>query len=84
MKTAIVPSSALAFGWEAGVLMFAAEHGITIDTKKKYQQARELQVLLRQLEAHMVKKMELEGKLRVARQRRDKLKLALGWGKGRK
>ena len=81
MKCGVVPGSALAFGWEADVQLFASEHGITIDSKEKYQEVRELMALIKQIDKLTAKHVDIALELGSARQKRDKLKLALGWNR---
>jgi len=83
MKTAIVPGSALEFGWEADVHLFASEHKLKIESTQDYQDVRELMSLLEEIDKLTTRIDALTHARDVNRKARDQLKLKLGWGKNR-
>lgn len=81
MKAGLVPSSALAHGWEAGVHLFAAEHGIEIKDKITYVKVKALMKLIDDIDELTAKKVDIALRQTKKRRERDKLKLELGYKK---
>jgi hypothetical protein len=76
-----VPSSAIAYGWEAEVQLFAQEHDIKINSKEAYQNTKELMKLIDDIDELTAKKVDIALKQAKKRMRRDQLKIKLGWGR---
>lgn len=81
MKAGLVPSSALAHGWEASVHLFAAEHGIEIKDKITYVKVKALMKLIDDIDELTAKKVDIALRQAKKRRERDKLKLELGYKK---
>ncbi len=81
MKTAIVPASAVACGWEARVQIFAIEHDLQITSPERYNKVKEL---MRAIERRSVLEQRIKrmgDTLSMTRELIRDLQEDLGWPK---
>lgn len=75
----MVPSTALAYGMEAPVHLFAVEHGIRIDSKEAYRSVSRLMWLLEDVERLKRQKAVVQHSMDTRWKQIRRLRKELGW-----